>query len=154
MLNNLWPNPDIPDCFCPLPVCILGCECKCFWNQMIRDCELFCVSPVKLSSLHQCLSTSSGVHLYLSPSGRPACQPEPEPALQSPGRQSTSKMSPSDYCAYLHTGNKYIQISKYIHTFNTWNNKKELLTFVFMQNDDVFFTFFFTPLLYKARICI
>lgn len=81
-------------------------------------------ASIKLSSFYQLMSTSVGVHLYLSPSGRPAFPPEPEPAPRSPGRGSTNKTAPLKCFAELHTGKKKnvnTGVLEYVHNKCSFN---------------------------------
>lgn len=94
----------------------------------VYECTLIvmyvtCVS-INLSSFCQLMSTSVGVHLYLSPSGRPAFPPEPEPAPRSPGRGSTNKTAPLKCFAELHTGKKKnvnTGVLEYVHNKCSFN---------------------------------
>lgn len=94
----------------------------------VYECTLIvmyvtCVS-INLSSFCQLMSTSVGVHLYLSPSGRPAFPPEPELAPRSPGRGSTNKTAPLKCFAELHTGKKKnvnTGVLEYVHNKCSFN---------------------------------
>lgn len=94
----------------------------------VYECTLIVMyvtcASIKLSSFYQLMSTSVGVHLYLSPSGRPAFPPEPEPAPRSPGRGSTNKTAPLKCFAELHTGKKKnvnTGVLEYVHNKCSFN---------------------------------